>query len=119
MNPMKEALKRKMVAPQAAPVSDMDERDAEGKLKGSDLAPPLQEGDMEDTEVGEGRMQVAPGMSVDKPELEIEHLGPEQMAILQALASGGAQGREANGLDERAAMGAKAKLASLKGPGKY
>lgn len=100
MDAFKEALRRKMMEMKGAQdgKAPMDES---GQKDGSDLAPEL--------EGGEGKEGAELEMPVDDPRL---------MQILEALGDHSpGNGREPGSLQERAAVGARAKLAGMKSKG--
>lgn len=106
MDAMKEALRRKMQTMKGGPSVEIEVgKEEDGSKKGSDLAPTLEaegEGEGEDPMMAEGEQ---PGID---PELLMQIL-----AALQDHAPGA--GREPQGLQERAAVGAREKMQSLQG----
>jgi len=128
MDAMKEALKRKMMSTQSGAKPDLaimidagkpkPDQDYVGDKTSGDALTPFdkkklqQENDLapESDEMG---MEDQEGSKLDALMEHEKGEGDILRQILTALSDSGSQGRSPNGLGERAAMGAKAKLQGL------
>jgi hypothetical protein len=112
MDAMKDALKKKMMESKAG----QGALEESPEVKSGEVAPPL-EGAMEPEEGGEMVLEGGPeGADPALIDAATQAVGPETFnQILMAIAdSGSGSGRPSSSLGERAALGARAKLDSMK-----
>lgn len=102
MDAMKDALKRKMTGGISIEIQPLE---AEGQ---EDMG---HEDEAQDLDLINQRLKQEGKTDMAPP---IDGESPDQSEILQALADKGSLGRSPSSLGERAAMGAKAKLATMK-----